>query len=171
MSNERTFAMTDEIVEWPNSAPGNRQIRSLPRFKKSTAFYAYRSVTNAASDDDISGDEYDTDVGTALSDIEGDLDSFSRCPSVDMDDDDEGQQVDSSIPALPWSEKGKDVDAREYGDKKRKMYQETDGDADDEFEVSEVVTKKVRMRAPVSLPLNTSPALNKSHVYTSRSPI
>ena len=152
-SNKRAFAVNDEPVEWPYDIPGIRQIRGLPRQKRSLAFYTYRSGANITSDDDLSEEECDTDLGTALSDIEGDLDPSSRCSSVEMDDD-EGQQVDSSIPAIPWFEKGKSVDPREYGDRKRKMYEEVDGDADDEIEVSEVVTKKVRLRAPVSVPLS-----------------
>jgi len=154
-SNKRALATSDGMnIDLPYEIPGTREIRSLAhRTKKSVSFYTYRSDTNLTSDDDSSGDEYDTDLGTALSDVEGDLDSFSRDNSVDMDDD-EGQQVDFSIPAVPesWSDKGKGVDPREYsGDsKKRKLDDDVDCDADDEIEVSEVVTKRARTKSPVS---------------------
>jgi len=152
---KRAHAMSDDMtIDVPYVIPGTRQFRALPlRAKKPISFHVYRSDANSTSDDDTSEDDFDTDLGTVLSDIEGDLDSFSRDTSVEMDED-EGQQVDCSIPAVPtsWSEKGKAVDPREHGgdNKKRKPVEDVDCDADDEAEVSKVVTKRARTKGPVS---------------------
>jgi hypothetical protein len=155
----------------------NRVIRALPKHRPTNAkFMRYRSGTHHMLTDDDEEENHDfdttdTELGTALSDVEGEvqLQLWSRgsTPQGHVgSDDQEGEMVDDALytaassPA-PGAEsdrwmgdgKGKAVDPRETGqggwvDMKRRWNerdeQTSDCDADDEDQVAEVVLKKRR---------------------------
>lgn len=156
----------------------DRLIRALPKHRHVNAkFMRYRSGTHhMLTDDDDEQDDRDfdttdTELGTALSDVEGEmqLQLWSRDSTPNKhegSDDQEGEMIDDALYTAASSPapgvesdswmgdgKGKAVDPRETGqagwvDAKRRWNERdedvSDCDADDEDQVAEVVLKKRR---------------------------